>query len=166
MNNREFYISLRICPVCNKNTLYGEERACLECRARDAEYHARRYENPEQRKQIIHANSESKKKRKQRRRDQGLCIECGKRRPREGIATCSICRERDNRQKRIKYQGSTLRKQWMADGKCFLCGGEREAGYKVCREHHQMYIDNAQSRASVAHRKRIKEKGLVTAYGR
>lgn len=50
MNDREFYIALGICPVCNKNTLYGGEKACLECRARDAEYHAKRYEDPAQKK--------------------------------------------------------------------------------------------------------------------
>lgn len=161
MNSREFYIAIGICPVCNKNTLYGEEKACLECRARDAEYHARRYENPGRRKQMIQINTESKKKRKQYRREQGLCIECGKRKPKEGIATCSICRAHINQRKRMKYQGATLRKQWVADGKCFFCGGECETGYKVCREHHQMYIDNAQSEASVANRKRIKERRLV-----
>lgn len=166
VNNREFYIALGICPICNKNTLYGKEKACPECRARDAEYHAKRYENPEQKKQMIQATTESKNKRKQYRREQGLCIECGRRKPRKGIATCSICRERINQQKRERYQGATLRKQWVADGKCYLCGDECEKGYKVCRKHHQMYIDNAQSEASVANRKRIKAEGLVIAYGR
>lgn len=166
MNDREFYIALGICPVCNKNTLYGREKSCPECRARDAEYHVKRYEDPEQKKQMIQKSTESKKKRKQYRREQGLCIECGRRKPREGIATCSICRERINRQKRERYQGANLRKQWVADGKCYLCGDECEKGYKVCRKHHQMYIDNAQSEASVANRKRIKAEGLVIAYGR
>lgn len=166
MNNREFYISIHICPVCNKNALFGQEKACLECRARDAEYHARRYENPEQKKQMIQKSTESKKKRKQYRREQGLCIECGRRKPREGIATCSVCRERINRKKREQYWGATLRKQWVADGKCYLCGDKCEKGYKVCKKHHQMYIDNAQSKAAVANRKRIKAEGLVTAYGR
>lgn len=166
MNDREFYIALGICPVCNKNTLYGGEKACLECRARDAEYHAKRYEDPAQKKQMIQKSTESKKKRKQYRREQGLCIECGRRKPREGIATCSICRERINRKKREQYWGATLRKQWVAAGKCYLCGDECEKGYKVCKKHHQMYIDNAQSKAAVANRKRIKVEGLVTAYGR
>lgn len=166
MNNREFYISIHICPVCNKNGLLGQEKACLECRARDAEYHAKRYEDPEQKKQMIQAVIKTKNKRKEYRRKQGLCIECGRRKPKEGIATCSICRERINRQKRARYQGATLRKQWVANGKCYLCGCECETGYKVCREHHQMYIDNAQSGVAVMNRKRIKAEGLVTAYGR
>lgn len=166
MNDRQFYISLHICPICNKNTLFGDEKSCPECRARDAEYHARRYEDPEHRKQMIQISTESKKKRKQLRREQGLCIECGKRKPREGIATCAICRERINKQKRENYQGATLRKGWVANGKCFHCGAECEKGYKVCKKHHQMYRDNAQSDANVANRKRIKEAGLVTAYRR
>lgn len=166
MNDRQFYISHHVCPYCRKNNLFGEEKACPECRAIDAEYHARRYENPEQRMQMIQSSIDTKKKRKQLRREQGLCIECGKRKPREGIATCAICRERANKKKRDKYKGSELRKNWVANGKCFFCGDECEKGYKVCKEHHKMYIDFAQSEASVEHRKRIKAEGLVTAYGR
>lgn len=166
MNNRQFYITIGICPVCNKNALYGEEKRCPECRAKDAEYHEKKYRDPEQRQKIIQINAESRKKRKQYRREHGVCIECGKRKPKEGIATCSVCRERINKKKRERYQNATLRKEWIANGKCFLCGAECETGYKVCSKHHQMYIDNAQSEASVAHRKRIKAEGLVTAYGR
>ena len=165
MSDKEFYLSIGICPVCNKNALYGGEKACPECRARDAEYHAQKYENPNYRKQMIQSSIRSKNKRKQYRRENNLCIECGKRKPKEGIATCEICRCRINRQRREKYQGATLRKGWMAAGKCFLCGAEREKGYKVCREHHQMYIDNAQSEASVEYRKRIKAERMVAAHG-
>lgn len=166
MNDREFYLSLHICPVCMRNELYGDEHACPECRARDAEYHAKQYDDPENRKRLIQSSTESKKKRKQLRREQGLCIECGKRKPREGIATCSICRARINKRKRENYQGATLRKEWVANGKCFHCGAECEKGYKVCKEHHQMYIDNAQSEAAIAYRNRLKEAGLLTVYRR
>lgn len=164
--NADFFLSLGLCSRCGKYKVFGDEKMCPECRARDAEYHAKRYEDPEQKKQMIQAVIKTKNKRKEYRRKQGLCIECGRRKPKEGIATCSICRERINRQKRARYQGATLRKQWVADGKCYLCGDECEKGYQVCREHHQMYIDNAQSKAAAANRKRIKAEGLVTAYGR
>lgn len=154
---RNFYINIGICPICCKYKLFGQEKACPECRARDSEYKEAQYNNPDKKRQIIEKNIESKKRRKQYRREQGLCIECGKREPKQGIATCSICRGRINQKKRVCYKPATLRRQWIENGKCFLCGKEREKGYKVCREHHQMYIDNAQSKASVANRKRIKE---------
>lgn len=164
--SRELYLSLGICPVCCKNSLFGTERACAECRAREAGYKAKAYQKPDARQKMIETAVASKKKRKQQRREQGVCIECGKRKPRQGIATCSICREKANKQKRIRYEGRQTRKQWIAEGKCFLCGDECEAGYKVCAKHHQMSIENAQSIASVENRKRIKELGLVSAYVR
>ena len=166
MSEREYYISKRVCPDCRKNSLFGEEKRCPECRAKDAERHAKKYDDPINRQKIIKIQTDSRRERKKRRREQGLCVECGKRKPREGIERCAICRERINKQKRENYQGATLRKSWVADGKCFFCGAECEKGYKVCKVHHQMYIDNAQSDANVANRKRIKEAGLVTAYRR
>lgn len=166
MNDRQFYISHHICPICRKNNLFGEERACPECRAKDAEQHAKKYDDPINRQKIIKIQTDSRRERKKRRREQGLCVECGKRKPREGITRCAICRERINKQKRDNYKGSELRKNWVVNDKCFFCGAECEKGYKVCKEHHQMYFRFAQSEASVEHRKKIKAEGLVTAYGR
>lgn len=29
--SRAFYISIKICPICHRNTLFGDETRCLEC---------------------------------------------------------------------------------------------------------------------------------------
>lgn len=33
MTDREFYQSIKICPNCHKEKLYGQEKECLMCRA-------------------------------------------------------------------------------------------------------------------------------------
>ncbi len=162
----KLYQSIGICPHCQKNKLFGDERTCVECRAVGAEYKAKMYEDPDKRKKMIKSSMESKRKRKERRRAQGLCVQCGKRPADIGFVTCRICRGKNNAKKRQEYEPATKRAEWVANGKCFLCGDECEAGYKVCAKHHQMSIENAQSMASVENRKRIKELGLVSAYVR
>lgn len=153
---RAFYQSIGICPKCCKNVLTGDEKTCLECKALNAEYKAIKYESDiEYRRKFIQSVSNSKRLRKQRRREQGLCIECGKRPPKKGIATCEWCREKANARKREKYEPLTKRKQWIENGLCFLCGDECDPGYKVCKRHHQITIDNAQTENYICHRKEL-----------
>ena len=154
--DKVFYTSLGICPHCGKNTIIGEEKYCTECKAKNAEQKMKKYESDsEYREKFIQTVVDGKRERKQRRREQGLCIECGKRPPKKGIATCEYCRAKANQKKREKYQVSTTRQQWIENGLCFLCGSECEKGYKVCEKHHMMYISNAQTEKAIEHRKKM-----------
>lgn len=54
---------------------------------------------------------------KQRKKD-GLCVQCGGNRDREGIITCSKCFDPKNRNKK--------RNEWKSKGLCFYCGGQND----------------------------------------
>ena len=162
---RKFYINLGICPVCTKNNLFGDEKSCLECRASNTNQKLIKYETDSNyRKEFIKSVVESKKERRKRRREQGLCIECGKNPPKIGIATCDRCRAKSNARKRMKYEQATTRESWIKNGLCCLCGEKCEEGYKVCEKHHKMYIDNAQTQRAKRNRDNQKKQGLLTAY--
>lgn len=35
--NIAYYLKIHICPVCRKNTIMGQEKTCVECKAKSAE---------------------------------------------------------------------------------------------------------------------------------
>lgn len=98
----------------------------------------------------------------QKRFDQGLCLNCGKNKPMEGLATCEVCRSKDNSGNReryrslksqglctqcgkkpahnhtmcdeckIKYTSETTNKKRIRSGLCLSCGGENNSGFLRC----------------------------------
>lgn len=130
-----------ICPKCHKNKLMGNEKTCPECRAYFASYQAKRRSDPNKIEHInemnrIHTNNMHK-----RRKENGLCITCG-RKVIDGKTKCYLCREKANKRNRQKYQKSTKRQQWVANGLCFLCGQECCKGLKVCEKHREVLKNN------------------------
>lgn len=88
---------LRICPRCGKNKLFGDEFHCPECAVKMAEWHAKRYRGmpEEERKAYIQRNTDSARKMKEKRRKEGICIRCGKRKVSGKYATCPLCRQKN-----------------------------------------------------------------------
>lgn len=85
-----------LCPRCGKNKLYGNEKSCPECKAKQAEYN-QTYSATH--KDIIKSyyarNRERNRKTYAERKAKGLCPKCGKYRPSDGYSRCYECRERD-----------------------------------------------------------------------
>lgn len=92
-SDREFFLSIRICPVCRKERLYEKERICPDCKIRHAEYCQKYYK--EHKEKLNKRNSEYKKSLYLRRKEQGLCVKCGSKFLKPGTAKCYQCCEKD-----------------------------------------------------------------------
>ena len=89
-----------ICKQCGKKSVCTgpTQRYCKEC-----------------------AKGEQKRWRRERK-ELGFCSLCGKRKPKLGCVTCSICLEKNAKRKA----------EWKKDGRCIFCGKKTENGYQSC----------------------------------
>lgn len=137
--DREFLKSIGICPVCRKIRLFGDEKKCLECKAKDAEYQFnRRNKNREKYNNQCRQRS---KKREEERRQQGLCPRCGKKAEALRYKMCSKCRHKNIEYKR-KSRPLHPRTERIEKGICYFCDNPVKKGYKVCDKHYQMNVEN------------------------
>ena len=139
---RAFYTSIGLCPRCGKSRLFGEEKKCPECSAKAQEYNERyRAAHPEQFRQYINAYHKSMY---QQRKEAGMCVRCGKRKPLYNDLRCGICKEKMTlrRQERRVRDGRLTRQERLEQGFCYFCGAETVPGMKVCEKHRQVCIEN------------------------
>lgn len=136
---RAWRLEHRICPRCGKNDLFGDEKSCPECSAKEYERAMRSRENGgTEHYNSVHAKWD--KKERIRREENGLCKRCGKMKADYGYKTCGICREKGRNYKRVKYM-STKKKEWEENGLCYFCGETVKKGYKICEKHYQMCLE-------------------------
>lgn len=105
--NRERAAFLRehkMCAWCGKEKALENKRLCYDCMERSAENHARRYQamSPEEKAAKNRKSHERAKARRYERREQGLCVQCG--RPANGKALCTSCGNRVNAYNREKHR--------------------------------------------------------------
>ena len=100
---RAYFRKKGICPECGKNELFGEEKTCIECRAKDAERAIKRYysifSNDEEAKK---KHNEAQRIRKEKRKKEGICVRCGKRKAEEGRFTCMFCLIKQRNESRMR----------------------------------------------------------------
>lgn len=153
---RAFYKSIGLCPRCGKNKLFGDEKNCPECSAKMQAY-ARKYEeeNREEFRQYVNNYHKSVY---QQRKEAGLCVRCGKRKPLHNEVRCGICKQKMQlrRQERRMKNSELTRKERLERGLCYFCGAETVPGMKVCEKHRDICIENANKSARDTQRKAIK----------
>lgn len=93
---RELCRWLRICPECRKNKLAGEEKICLECLAKKAEYRASHPISDDKRRQNNEAFKRYSRNLYAERKKTGTCVRCGKAKAVKGKAKCFVCQSKDN----------------------------------------------------------------------
>ncbi len=151
---RAWYQSNGICPRCGKVSLMGDEKNCPECRAKfaNAATRAREKNRDEwnERQKIIQRNIYSKRK------DQGVCTRCGKRKADSRHKTCEMCRAKLREYKRIKY-GTGSRFERVEHGLCYFCGNPVKKGYKVCEKHYQINLQNLNNDKCIKARENFKK---------
>lgn len=135
---RHWYLSHKICPRCGKNDLMGDETICPECRAKEVNTTLKNRD----RDSYNSYHNEWAKSAYQKRKGSGVCTRCGKRKATEGYTTCAICRERDNSSRRAR-NGVSYRSERTDNGICYFCDNPVKTGYKVCKMHYQMNVQNA-----------------------
>lgn len=159
-----WYIEHHVCPRCKKEKLFGDEKACPECRAKYAEAEANRREvgGDELRKY----KNEYEKSLYKRRKEQGLCPKCGKRKPTDGYVICGVCNAKQRMRKqeiyeRMKYEKIPIDERYL-HGLCRKCDSPVKEGYKVCERHYKMNIDSLNNPKTVEYRKQLRR----IVYGR
>ena len=127
--NKKFCLSIGICPVCQKNKLFGSEKQCIDCR--EKAYKRRKELTPEQKEKHYAKVREYAHKRTAERIEKGICTKCGKRKATEGKRRCAICREKDNQYARLRYQpGEKERRE--KNNLCYHCGAELDTNTRSC----------------------------------
>lgn len=118
----------------------GDEKVCPECNARSANdaMHIRERDRGlyNEKQKMMHKRIYDKRK------EQGICTRCGKRKADYGYSTCGICRDKSRTQKKIKY-GKPDRAERYLQGLCYFCDNPVKKGYKLCEYHYQKNVYNA-----------------------
>lgn len=136
--------SFGICPRCNKNKLWGDEKNCPECRAINYAAKLRFYEkNKELSDELSRIGN---KKRRERRKAERKCIYCDRdiSNLKDDVISCEYCRAK-NRIRYKKYRPTkpkneyiiTIRKQL---GVCPECGEELYENHGLCKKHYELQI--------------------------
>lgn len=93
---RNMYISHGVCPICKKNSIFGDEKSCPECRVKNLMYTRKANVNRKHK-------SDMAKKIYNERKAEGICVKCGKNRSENGRVKCKKCLEKDIEIKKMCY---------------------------------------------------------------
>ena len=146
MNYYEYYKSIGRCPICKRNKSAPNHVLCLECLSDVSERNRSQRDKwtPKRRKAESKRAVENKRKRKERRKAEGVCVECGKRTPKEGRIRCAICLYKHSERMKGYYRqkGHKPRELFYYHDKCWICCADALPGKRVCAEHMDMCKNN------------------------
>lgn len=126
-NQRHERIELSYCPVCGVNKIFGSERSCYECKAKNVKHWTVQNEKrKEYRYKFI-------KNQRDERKSQGLCPYCGKRITDTRYVMCEMCRYKARQASNYEYKMS--KDERFEKGICVFCDKPVSSGYKVCEYH-------------------------------
>lgn len=152
-----------ICPICSRNALVGEEKRCIECRAKYRYNNSHKSEAQKMRKK--HQRIESYRRVRDFRRNNNLCWKCGTRARDIGYATCGKCRAILRLQEQEKRQQSISKTEYRkVNGLCLRCDNPVKEGYKLCQRHYDLNCKASHSPQAVEARQRIKKRYYANAY--
>ena len=132
--DREFFKTLRLCPKCGKNKLFGSEKTCPECLAYAEKINAKHAIKTAGSKEAY--NKQVYQKARQRYDEQNLCVMCKIRQRAEGHIHCEECLEirrikgREIRKRQEKV--NITRSERPAYGLCYRCGNPLDRDGKLC----------------------------------
>lgn len=152
---RKIYKKLQavgVCPRCSKNLLYGDEKSCIECRAKSAEAASKK--RAADVKKYNERQKVWRKARYEKDKANGICTRCRKRNADPGHTTCTFCRE-TMRRAHVKMPKRTDRYE---RGLCFFCDNPVKPGYKVCEIHYQKNVKSATCEKANIARQKMKER--------
>ena len=148
--NREWYYFLKehhICVRCGKRDAFYNKTKCPECiekaQKRDREHYA------ENREKILQRKKKRSKPLYARRKAEGLCVKCGRKKAIKGIY-CLECyvkerkREIERTEKRKRENGGYIREIWKEKGLCIQCGEPTLPGKRLCQKHYEVAAKNAE----------------------
>lgn len=104
---RQFCREHHRCTECRKNTVYGNDRICYECRAKKINY---KKPTPEQKEKYAKHFSIQQKELREERLSKGLCPKCGKRPIAPNKKKCEICLKK-NAENQRRLRAKNMRKE-------------------------------------------------------
>ena len=136
---REWYLSHGICPRCGRHDLQKSYKLCLECRMKDNERHRGKPISDEVRKYRAESNRELREKRKA----EGICVRCGKRKTDGKHINCAICRAaKTAKQREYNRKQGMMPIELRGEGYCTRCYKPIESG-KLCAECYEYLVKQA-----------------------
>jgi len=130
---RDYYLSHGICPYCGAEKLFGTERSCPECRAKRV--NSMEKSRKRQWDRVLEQTASSHRKKYHERKEQGLCVRCGKRQFESGRTVCMIClnKKRKYDQESRERKGIIIpRNERVANGLCYTCGKPLNRDGRIC----------------------------------
>lgn len=157
--DRAYYQKNHVCPRCCKNSLFGDEKNCPECAAKQYEDTMKKRGTEEGRLKYNKDHASWAKKEYDKRLKDGMCGRCGKRKADDGYKSCSICRIRERNKKREREQRKNNRpssEERVELGICFFCDEKVKDGYKVCEKHYQSCLEKLDNDKTREAREKLK----------
>lgn len=139
-----------VCPRCGKEKLWGNEKNCPECTAKQYKWNMATRE----REHYNEVHRVWQKAEHHRRIAEGICTRCGKRDADSGYKTCGVCRDRASKYYRANYSNPNRKEKRLEAGLCFYCDNPVKEGYKVCEHHYELNVIN-QRKANRATARRV-----------
>ena len=117
--NREFFRKHHLCTQCGKEKVPETQKICPECRIKISKY----------RKPLTDSQKENFRKQQdllyQKRKEQGICTRCGKRKAMADKAKCGICLAKDAETHRRRHMGRPNIKEYREENHlCYHCGNK------------------------------------------
>lgn len=132
----EWYKSNGICVQCLQYDASPGKARCEVCLAKNAE-DARKYRA----KMQSVSQAEKGRKLRESRKEQGLCIWCGKPRSSYSNVFCIDCRIKNQRKNNARKKG-VARSERPLYGMCYRCGKPVYPGERLCQECRKQSIEN------------------------
>lgn len=139
-----WYLSHGICPICKVEDLQDGKKRCWRCRVKDNErMQARRAAESKAQADLRREKFKLKSKEaRDKRKAEGICITCGKRKAENGKTRCGICLAY-HRQKQLDQnrKNGMMPLELRGYGYCTICYAPTEN--KVCEECHARLVEHA-----------------------
>ena len=133
-----WYKAHHICTACFKQAAAPGKTKCFDCLDEDsAKSRLKRAAwNDEQRAAVNAKISASNKARYERRKADGMCVQCGRRLPQGTSVRCGICKGKARRvqEERRRKRGQRTYMECLELDNCYNCGGVPLPGKRLCAE--------------------------------
>lgn len=136
--DNDFFREIGICYMCRTRKLFGDEKICPECSAKN--YSAVRKRNTESIKEYEKKYAARRKELRQQYYEKGICYNCKKRRIEVGKKKCRVCLDKDTLAHKNKYV--PIRETGVKNGLCYQCVKEPATNGKLCKKCYDKAVSN------------------------
>lgn len=119
-----------ICRDCGQRDVEPNTQLCFECAQRKYKKANEYYQKHKEK--IKEQAKERSKKIYEERKENGICVKCGKRKAIKGLTFCIECRAKSKRVKDKRWNNDINRSERPSYGMCYVCGKKITSNEKLC----------------------------------